>query len=68
MYMFIWTKTFNNIQFSIFQGLPYPNGKRHAVEIANMAVRLMQKVDGFKVNMAVSLIGYKECPSGKSRS
>ena len=30
-------------------GLPYPNGKQHAKEIANMAIRLMKEVDGFRV-------------------
>jgi len=36
--------------YLVASGLPYPNGKQHAKEIANMAIRLMKEVDGFRVN------------------
>lgn len=35
--------------YLVSSGVPYPNGKQHAKEIANMAIRLMQEVDKFKV-------------------
>jgi len=35
--------------YLVASGLPYPNGKQHAKEISNMAIRLMQEVAGFKV-------------------
>ena len=35
--------------YLVASGLPYPNGKQHAREISNMALRLMREVDGFKV-------------------
>ena len=36
--------------YLVASGLPYPNGKQHAKEISNMALRLMREVNGFKVN------------------
>ena len=43
-------------------GLPYPNGKQHAKEISNMALRLMKEVDGFRVvlKLAHSLTDVKK--------
>ena len=35
--------------YLVASGLPYPNGKQHAAEISNMALRLMKEVDGFRV-------------------
>jgi hypothetical protein len=35
--------------YLVASGLPYPNGKQHAKEISNMALRLMKEVDGFRV-------------------
>ena len=37
--------------YLVASGLPYPNGKQHAKEISNMALRLMREVDGFKVQI-----------------
>ena len=37
--------------YLVASGLPYPNGKQHAKEISNMALRLMREVNGFKVNI-----------------
>ena len=36
--------------YLVASGLPYPNGKQHAKEISNMALRLMKEVDGFQVD------------------
>ena len=41
--------------YLVASGLPYPNGKQHAREISNMALRLMREVDGFKVTTELQL-------------
>jgi hypothetical protein len=46
--------------YLVASGLPYPNGKQHAKEISNMALRLMKEVDGFKVELG-KLDGWNTC-------
>ena len=42
--------------YLVASGLPYPNGKQHAKEISNMALRLMREVDGFKVQINFQIL------------
>ena len=46
--------------YLVASGLPYPNGKQHAKEISNMALRLMKEVDGFRVEL-YKLVGWNTC-------
>ena len=48
--------------YLVASGLPYPNGKQHAKEISNMALRLMREVNGFKVSISSSSRGTSALP------
>ena len=52
--------------YLVASGLPYPNGKQHAKEISNMALRLMREVDGFKVKFIKYVFLELLCVSGES--